>query len=605
MNKFVALMAVLLLVSSTGIALAKVSPELPSFFSLTQAPMKGCLEDDIPVRIQGSARSDTVIFGYYTTKLDGLKYAVLNGEWNFDHAAADPLEGWTSVDRTDNDRTYWRQLTQAKWIAEGGPIGPIPWPAVTGDGMVLCGATKGHADSLGWVNGIGYGNRWCQRLTSPILTYAGTGAIGLSLRYFNESELDWDYTRIFVESGASRVMINPPGFTGKIGIDVNPSSVPEAKSLTPGVLTPVSYRRQISNLDLGGGTLQHDFQIVVEFASGGRCSDEDGSEGFDSSYGGIGMDDISLDGVNLVPPIAVFYGFESDLQGWTATKCQGIGSFMGLSNLSQYIILDPCACSLAGNLLEMHDTAMVHPVGQHEMLYTPIIDRENDIPGGTYLAYNRILAEWDQYSDMPMANGVFYRVGWTYYPYENPHVPGMFMWSPRVGRPTFFYTGDTPFCDFNRSIGTDWGLPTDAKKVKFIYEICGSCADFEVFPCSGITNFTPLIDNVTVRNTGYVHAPVVLFDAGTRFQDGYGQNPFDPRTSIKFSLAADGPTKLIIYDVNGRCVRTLVDKGLKAGTHAVVWDGTDDVGRAVTSGVYWSQLQAGNISTNRKMVVLK
>jgi hypothetical protein len=82
-------------------------------------------------------------------------------------------------------------------------------------------------------------------------------------------------------------------------------------------------------------------------------------------------------------------------------------------------------------------------------------------------------------------------------------------------------------------------------------------------------------------------------------------NPFNPRTVIKFSLAADGPAKLIIYDVNGRRIRTLVDNALKAGMHEVVWDGTDDSGHTVTSGVYWSQMQADSYSSNKKMVVLK
>jgi hypothetical protein len=82
-------------------------------------------------------------------------------------------------------------------------------------------------------------------------------------------------------------------------------------------------------------------------------------------------------------------------------------------------------------------------------------------------------------------------------------------------------------------------------------------------------------------------------------------NPFNPRTAIKFSLAADGPAKVIIYDVNGRRIRTLVDIDLKAGTHEVVWDGTDDAGHTVTAGVYWSQLHAGTYSSNKKMVVLK
>jgi hypothetical protein len=82
-------------------------------------------------------------------------------------------------------------------------------------------------------------------------------------------------------------------------------------------------------------------------------------------------------------------------------------------------------------------------------------------------------------------------------------------------------------------------------------------------------------------------------------------NPFNPRTVIKFSLAADGPAKLIIYDVNGRRIRTLIDRSMKAGTHELVWDGTADAGHMVTSGVYWSQMVAGDYVSNKQLVVLK
>ncbi len=508
MRKFLALMAVVVLVASAGVAFARVNQDAPSILNATQAPRLGVLEDDIMLPDQPFAKADTIVFGYYTTKLDGFKYAVLNEEWTFDHGAADPLEGWVSVDVTDNDQTYWRQLTQAKWLAEGGDIA---WPQITGNGMVLCGATEGHADSLGWLGGRGYGNDWCQRLSSPVLTYDGTGTVDLTLKYFTEAELNYDYTHLFIESGASRVEINTPGFTGDIGID------------SLGVLSPVSYLKTISNLDFGGGTTAKPFQLVIEFVSDGGLSDEDlSAAGADSYYGGIGMDDIQLDGTNLTPPSTVLYQFETDLQGWTATKCPGIGSFFGLGNMADYIITDPCSCALQNNVLEMHNAEQLHPVGQHELLYTPIVDRAADIPGGTYLAYNRIMAEWDQYADLPLTNGVLYRAGWTYYPFENPQVPGLVQWSPRVGIGTWYYAGDTPTCYFNRSIGTDWGLPTDVQKLKFIYEIMGDCDQFGVDPCSGVTNFTPIIDNISVRNVGYVAAPVALFEPGTRFQDGFG-----------------------------------------------------------------------------------
>ncbi len=82
-------------------------------------------------------------------------------------------------------------------------------------------------------------------------------------------------------------------------------------------------------------------------------------------------------------------------------------------------------------------------------------------------------------------------------------------------------------------------------------------------------------------------------------------NPFSPRTTIKFSLAQSGPVQVLIYDVNGRQVKTLEDGNLAAGPHTLVWDGTNNDGHHVGSGVYWSQMKAGSFVSNKKMVVLK
>jgi hypothetical protein len=82
-------------------------------------------------------------------------------------------------------------------------------------------------------------------------------------------------------------------------------------------------------------------------------------------------------------------------------------------------------------------------------------------------------------------------------------------------------------------------------------------------------------------------------------------NPFNPRTSIKFSLAQSGPVQISIYDVNGRLVKTLVKGTLAAGTYTEVWDGTNDQNKKVGSGVFWSQMKTGSYISNKKMVILK
>lgn len=83
-------------------------------------------------------------------------------------------------------------------------------------------------------------------------------------------------------------------------------------------------------------------------------------------------------------------------------------------------------------------------------------------------------------------------------------------------------------------------------------------------------------------------------------------NPFNPATEIAFTVgAADGATRLEVYDTAGRRVRGLVLDLLTAGDHTVVWDGTDDNGRRVPSGVYLYRLENGGAVVSRKMLLVE
>lgn len=82
-------------------------------------------------------------------------------------------------------------------------------------------------------------------------------------------------------------------------------------------------------------------------------------------------------------------------------------------------------------------------------------------------------------------------------------------------------------------------------------------------------------------------------------------NPFNPRTTIGFTLAAAGPVDLDVYDVQGRLVRRLVSGSLPAGAHGVVWQGDDVGGGAVASGTYFCRLRAGGQEFTRKLTLLR
>jgi aminopeptidase N len=82
-------------------------------------------------------------------------------------------------------------------------------------------------------------------------------------------------------------------------------------------------------------------------------------------------------------------------------------------------------------------------------------------------------------------------------------------------------------------------------------------------------------------------------------------NPFNPHTTIRFTLASKGRASLRVYDVVGRLVKTIVAHDLKAGPYAFDWDGTDDGGARVASGVYFYRLKTDARSATRKMVLLR
>jgi len=82
-------------------------------------------------------------------------------------------------------------------------------------------------------------------------------------------------------------------------------------------------------------------------------------------------------------------------------------------------------------------------------------------------------------------------------------------------------------------------------------------------------------------------------------------NPFNPSTSLVVSIPEEGPARLVVYDINGRMVRALVDGPLAAGVHRFVWDGRDSGGRAAASGVYIARLDSRGQSLTRLMTLVR
>jgi hypothetical protein len=121
--------------------------------------------------------------------------------------------------------------------------------------------------------------------------------------------------------------------------------------------------------------------------------------------------------------------------------------------------------------------------------------------------------------------------------------------------------------------------------------------------------FRGLFDNVKVYNypaagittgvQGYADIPLTY-----TLEQNY-PNPFNPTTLIRFSVPKAMQTRLVVYDLLGRQVKTLVDDVRHAGEHTVKWDGTTTSGHSVASGVYFVRMQAGDFTQTMKMMLMR
>ncbi|HQK22495.1 MAG TPA: FlgD immunoglobulin-like domain containing protein, partial [Candidatus Latescibacteria bacterium] len=82
-------------------------------------------------------------------------------------------------------------------------------------------------------------------------------------------------------------------------------------------------------------------------------------------------------------------------------------------------------------------------------------------------------------------------------------------------------------------------------------------------------------------------------------------NPFNPLTTITFSLPESGNTRLAIYSADGRLVRELMNGASEAGVHRVTWDGRDTEGRDAASGIYLCRLTCRSETLVRRMVLVR
>lgn len=509
---------------------------------------------------------DTLSFGY----VDGDGMAVLGDVWSFDHGGPDPLEGWVGIDRTAQWGTFGRQISRWSWEAD--PYNETPPPVLVGSGSAWIGAFGAEARALCYASGLGYGNGWGQRIVSPAYAHDGVSEVSLAWTHFNDTELDFDYTCVYLElPSGDRMELRR--YSGGVGLAPDHPAGPPVGATDGLVLGPADFQGE------------SEFRIVFEMTSDVGWSDEDGS--FDTAYGPCGFDAVEVSGFGPDGAGTASYGFESDLEGWSAEPVPGIGTFLGAASSGDYAFENICSCEISGNVLEMHDGNREHPYGQRTYAVSPPVDVLNDVQlsGSGDLA---IFADWIEYLDLPLPNGVFVRPGWQYFPWTC-EVTGEVGWSPRMGGVDVFAWTQEPGCYPSRSYATsgDDAVPQSLEQIRFVYELLAT-TDFGIPPheLTGVTNASPLLDDVRIRFARVPSAPTIAVGTGLHFQDGFvPSSSNDPsrrgRADVSRTVAGSADTATLVLG-DSLAVSGPLATDVANGWEAKLWFRVDRVGLGAT-----------------------
>ncbi len=136
----------------------------------------------------------------------------------------------------------------------------------------------------------------------------------------------------------------------------------------------------------------------------------------------------------------------------------------------------------------------------------------------------------------------------------------------------------------------------------FVSVIGSNFADGTLFFIQTTDNAQPGILSASL-NEGAI--PVVAAAPSAFALEQNSPNPFNPSTTIRFALPEASQVNLVVYDVNGRAIRTLASGSFSAGMHSVVWDARDDRGREVATGTYIYRIVTDKGTFVKRMTLLK
>jgi hypothetical protein len=178
---------------------------------------------------------------------------------------------------------------------------------------------------------------------------------------------------------------------------------------------------------------------------------------------------------------------------------------------------------------------------------------------------------------------------------ELPEVPGVTWGEPEMIAEVMLVSND----EVGLKVASCSAYARDGEILRIPFT---ATSDVEEVSISMISNVEEHTETVSLLTTAVEPG----FDVVPAFElKGNYPNPFNPETTISFSVAESGSVELSVYNVKGQKVKTLVSSNVEAGSHQITWKGNDDRGNLVASGIYFYKLRTGRYTSTKKMILMK
>ena len=474
----------------------------------------------------------------------------------------------------------------AGWSAIDNRAGkPLAWNIVSG--THACTGNSWWCGQTALPKGDGYGNDWIQSLTTNVpINIAGATLPQLTFKMRLQSEASYDLAWVMIKGS------NPGSrwdtlavYSGNVG----------ASCVNKTLAIPDSFKNVVQPISL---------QFL--FGSDIAVSAEDST----GAFTGWSLDDIAVK--SSTGTITHFFDdMETGPSKWTASSPDP-GLFWHLENSPSTSLPALCFFLNTNVWVPFQGVGFGNvPDFTDQMLMTPPMYIEKAFSPNTPTATLRL--QFDQWINLPPENSVYWSL-WIQGA-DSLNTP----WTPwRNALFPLEFAGGNPSCteglttNFNPYDSLRTGVGRNARFIRLGIRLRDSKAT-DGCQCGGARKIGVTTEGMYVDNLGvyYVYTisgvetvSSVPLASRPRIERAF-PNPFNPMTTIEFSVPESGPVRVGIIDVRGGLVATLVNETMKPGVYRIRWSGKNSSGADAASGVYYTQIQSRGGTGSGRLVLVK